>query len=99
MSIAPHLQLLLHLIDRHAGCTVVELTEHLKPFAPAHNPISQLSVRSHLKTLMESRLVQYANLGKPRLYIRTQASYRMLPASWTPDATQVLIQRPKSSKR
>lgn len=99
MSIDPNLQLLLHLIDRHAGCTVVQLTDHLKPYAPSHDPYTQQEVRSRLKALLTNGLVQLAHHGKPRTYVRTQHSYRVVPSSWTPDAEALRRRTSRTVKR
>lgn len=88
MSIHPNLQLLLHLVDRYPGSTVVELTDQLKPYAPAHAPHTQQTVRARLKALLAAGLVQLGHKGKPRTYLRTQVSYRVVPVSWTPDDNQ-----------
>ncbi|HEX2842134.1 hypothetical protein [Hyphomicrobium sp.] len=85
MAIHPNLQVLLHLIDCHPGSTVVELTDHMKPFAPLHDPYTQQAVRYRLRELMDAGFIQLGHRGKPRTYIRTQASYRVLPTGWVPD--------------
>lgn len=84
MSLHPHLQLLLHIIDRFPASTVVQLTDHLKPFAPVYEPFTQQTVRNRLKELLANGLVEFIHTGKPRTYVRTRASYRIVPASWTP---------------
>lgn len=98
MSIHPNLQLLLHLIDRHAGCTGIDLVDHLKCFVPDHHPTTQQAVRSRLKCLMESGLVQLASRGKPRTYLRTRKSYRLVPAAWSPE-TQGFRRNPSPERK
>lgn len=83
-SLTPRQKLLLHLIDRRVGATVVQITHALTPFYPAARPVSQLAVRAEIKTLLTAGLVAIAHAGKPRTYVRTQASFRLLPATWTP---------------
>lgn len=86
-SLTPRQKLLLHLIDRRVGATVVQITHALTPFYPAARPVSQLAVRAEIKTLLTAGLVALAHGGKPRTYVRTQVSYRLLPASWKPPVT------------
>lgn len=86
MSIHPNLQLLLYFIDRFPGSTVVELTDHLKPYAPSHDPHTQQAVRTRLRALLAAGLIQLAHKGKPRTYVRTQHSYLVVPTTWEPNA-------------
>lgn len=93
MHLPSHLAILLHVIDKKDAQTVVQITDCLKPFFPPTNPKSQLFVRTGLKTLISNGWVQMAHSGKPRTFIRTRASYRVLPTSWTPPATHTSPQR------
>jgi len=77
-------KLMLHVLSRKSGATVVQITDLLKPFFPPERPTSQLSVREDLKALLAFGLVAIAHTGKPRTYVRTPQSFRLAPASWKP---------------
>ncbi len=74
------LAILQHVIDNKTCKTVVQITDCLKPNFPPANPKSQLSVRAGLKFLIANGWVQMAHPGKPRTFIRTRASYHILPS-------------------
>lgn len=99
MSIHPNLQLLLHIIDQYPGSTVVELTEHLKPYAPAHDPHTQQAVRTRLRALLAAGFVQLGHKGKPRTYLRTQQSYRVVPSHGPFDPETLRRRPPKQAQR
>lgn len=99
MSIHPTLHLLLQVVDRYPASSVVQLTGHLKPFAPAHDPFTQQAVRTHLKALLAGGLVRLAHTGKPRTYVRTPASYRVVPRALTPDTAASASTPPPTPKR
>lgn len=77
-------KLMLHVLSRKSGATVVQITDLLKPFFPPERPTSQLSVREDLKTLLAFGLVAVAHTGKPRTYVRTPQSFRLAPSNWEP---------------
>lgn len=81
-------KLLLHVIDRKVGTTIVQITHLLKPFYPPARPTSQLSVREDIKALITLGLVALAHTGKPRTYIRNRASFTVHPASWIPSSKE-----------
>lgn len=62
--------LILRVLDRRTGVTVVQITSLLIPFYPAANPPSQLSVRQDIRALFAIGQVSVAHTGKPRTYVR-----------------------------
>lgn len=98
--IHPRLALLLYLIDRNAGASVVDLTDSLKSFSIPSSPPSQHTVRQQLRTLLEAGLIIVGHKGKPRTYLRTQQSYSVVPTSWSPpEASKPATHKATAMKR